>query len=78
MCNRKKRRKKKDVVFKSEYLSRQNYTKTKRKTPTNKSRVCAERREKYNYYMEAERKTGPKNTIIQMKEEEEEKRRADS
>jgi hypothetical protein len=40
---------------------------------TNKqSRVCADKKkEKYNYDMEAERKTGPKNMIIQMKEEKE-------
>jgi len=30
-----------------------------KQTPTNKSRVCTDKKEKYNY-MEAERKTGPK------------------
>ncbi len=46
-----------------------NLCEDKRKTSTNKSRVCAdEKKEKYNYDMEEERKTGPKkNTIVQMK-----------
>jgi len=47
----------------------------KKKTPTNKSRVYADRKkrekEKYNYDMEAERKIGPKNTIVQLKERKE-------
>lgn len=66
-----RKRKKKDVIFKSEYLSRQIHTKTKKKTLTKRSCVCAEKKQKYNYDMEAEGKTGPKNnTIIQMKERE--------
>jgi hypothetical protein len=42
-----------------------------KKTPTNKAVFVRTKKEKYNYDMEAERKTGPKNMIIQMKEEKE-------
>lgn len=65
----------KDVIFKSDYLSRQNYTKPK-KNNTNRQKAVFVRREKKSCITIIwKQKAGQKNTIIQMKEEE---KRADS
>jgi hypothetical protein len=72
---RQKRKKdKKDVFSKCEYLSRQ-IIRREKKTPTNKSRVCADKKRSITMIWKQKEKTGPKNMIIQMKEGE---KKADS
>jgi hypothetical protein len=65
---KKTKRQKKDVFSKSEYLSRSIIRRQKKNINQQKPCLCGPKKEKYKYDMEAERKCGPKNTIVQMKE----------
>jgi hypothetical protein len=66
MCETKRQKKKREKdVFSKVNIYHDKLYEDKKETSANKSRACADKKEeKFSCDMEAEKKTGPKNTIV--------------